>query len=249
MQVRDKGEVIDEGETESNNPNVSIKTVAVSSLKETLENGKSIDLKNAENTFTEKVSTQQRVSEHGIKKKLPVRTDLDRVKTSSQICNNSMAKAPPSSSENLQNLRETASRTISRSRQRKEAAEERLKGLFSSVTLSSDGSSTITYDNVKNIGTNECGPNQSLPETSRKLFDVTSRENLTNDENNIIRPSPVKANKIDENALADMENFDPRGKKVVVGTEVMEESKCGTKEHFSQQMNIQVMENFFVFKI
>jgi len=195
------------------------------------------------------------------------RGDLERFKVlmSNKVEARKAAPMSPSPIENLQRLKEETSRSMSRSRQRKEAAELKLKGLFSAHTQSyspSPSRQAQSYSpgpnrfgspallNVKSSGSDDSSrssrENHYPPKVSRNLFDPNLAP--TNDENNVICPSPRRATREGGNVLTEMGNLSISGEKSIQREESAEENN-DVKDHFSQQMNIQVLDNFFVFKL
>ena len=190
------------------------------------------------------------------------RKDLERFKallanknTDSRSTTSTTSSSP---SEAGQRVNSIASRSISRSRKRKEVAEEKLKSLFSAAALSGsfDG---ITFESPSlartksSISSDESSSVATLqPTPSRILFDHPAP---TNDENNVICPSPRRANGQDvTRVFADMANLSvsvkpetPEEKPAEKDDTVFENDNL--KHHFSQQMNIRVMDNFFTIRL
>lgn len=189
------------------------------------------------------------------------RADLERFKallanksTDSRSTNSTISSSP---SETGQRLNAITSRSISRSRKRKDVAEERLKSLFSAATLSGsfDGRS---YDSPSlahtksSISSDESTATTLPPTTSRILFDKPAP---MNDENIVICPSPRRANRQDvTRVFADMANLNVLDKPETPAEKTAEKDDTvfendNAKHHFSQQMNIHVMDNFFTIRL
>ena len=190
------------------------------------------------------------------------RKDLERFKallanksTDSRSTNSTISSSP---SETGQRLNSITSRSISRSRKRKEVAEEKLKSLFSAATLSGsfDGrtfdSPSLAHTKSSISSDESSSPTTLQPTPSRILFDQPAP---TNDENTVICPSPRRANRQDvTRVFGDMANLNvsdkpetPEEKPAEKNDTVFENDNV--KHHFSQQMNIHVMDNFFTIRL
>jgi len=177
------------------------------------------------------------------------RADLQRVKA--LLFNSSDSRyttMSPCTTENLRRLKEVTSRSISRSRQRKEVAEERLKCLMSAATRSEsfDDGASLFYSHSKS-GSSEDGSQKRLPpRINRNLFG--SNISPENDENNLVRPKARKAlppTRGSSDALMEVGNIT-----ISSDNDALPSAKGNDeKQHYSQQMNISVMDNFFLFKV
>jgi hypothetical protein len=154
----------------------------------------------------------------------------------------------PCTTENLRRLREVTSRSISRSRLRKEAAEEKFKCLMTAATRSDsfDDNSTLFRARGRIGSTDESSQKHLPPRVNRNVFGSTAH--VENDENNLVRPMARKArppSRGNPQTFMEIQNNGFLGDSNSVSS-VKENSE---KEHYSQQMNITVMDNFYMFKI
>jgi len=194
------------------------------------------------------------------------RADLERFKallankstTDSRSTNSTLSSSP---SETGQRLKAITSGSVSRSRKRKEIAEERLKHLFSAATLSGsfdgrtgDDSHSLaqTKSSMSTISSDESSAPPLPPKTSRMLFDKPAP---VNDENIVLCPSPRRADRQDDTRVfADMANLTVSDKPETPEEKPEEKNDTlfennNVKHHFSQQMNIHVMDNFFTIRL
>lgn len=180
-----------------------------------------------------------------------IHADLERFKSlvSSKIVDAASISSTmsPCPSETGRRLKEVTSRSICRSRKKKEAAEERLRSLINAATHSfdsrTDGGASIAV--TKSTSSEEGSDISLLPKMNRALFDNTAP---ANDENNVVCPRPRRATSQDSTRVfVDMANLT-----VLEKTEEWKEpitDNIQTKDNFSQQMNIHVMDNVFVFQM
>jgi hypothetical protein len=149
----------------------------------------------------------------------------------------------PCPSETGRRLNEVTSRSICRSRQKKEAAEEKLRSLLSAAAHSFD--SRIEDGGAISLSSEESSRISFLPKLDRALFDSDAP---TNDENSVVCPSPRRATRQDSTRVfADMANLNVSGMAEEWKEPIVENIQ--TNDHFSQQMNILVTDNFFVFQM
>lgn len=159
----------------------------------------------------------------------------------------------PCTTENLARLREVTSRSISRSRQRKEAAEERLKSLIHVATRSDSFEESSLFrgsSDDASRGSRESRSSRHSRASERRLPPSINRNlfGTENDENNLVRPRPRKTippSKGNSNTLTEIGNIKmPSSLSMLTARNEKEE-----KQHYSQQTNISVMDNFFIFKL
>lgn len=219
-------------------------------LKEKIENRRSI-LNQLDDGKIRRKEINNKLDEVERTLNATARADYQRFKASdSQLA----IVMSPSTSDNLKFLREVTSKSISRSRQRKVDAENRLMDLFSSARRSSgsfdtrgDDKSSITH--TKSGSSEENSQNLNPPKINRKLFG-SEESPLQENENNLVRPKPRKATSVlgeHSNLLTDIGNLGISGGHSTL--DIKKDARSQTKEHYSQQMNISVMDNFFVFKL
>lgn len=161
------------------------------------------------------------------------------------------SRLSPSPIENLKHITEESARSISRKRERKEAAEQRLLGLFSAASLirtkSEEGSYHYPSAMDARVDTMSDGSSRNTI-TKRKLFEQgQDQENdvCVDNNENIIHPIPKRVSETDANVIA--------SKLVDIGKpeddHVEDDGDVKVMHNISDQLNIQVHDNFYIFTL
>eukprot|EP00551_Chaetoceros_affinis_P017875 CAMPEP_0203735452 /NCGR_PEP_ID=MMETSP0092-20131115/32288_1 /ASSEMBLY_ACC=CAM_ASM_001090 /TAXON_ID=426623 /ORGANISM="Chaetoceros affinis, Strain CCMP159" /LENGTH=217 /DNA_ID=CAMNT_0050620001 /DNA_START=56 /DNA_END=709 /DNA_ORIENTATION=- len=145
------------------------------------------------------------------------------------------ADLPPHLMNHLQGLKEGSFRSISQKRERKEAAEMRLKGLFSkSLTMNkSEDSMAIAPRNISFSDQSYHSPSDN--KSSKSTDSPASTESADIDEESSFNPSSFE----DDNEEEEEEKVE----------EELPEITPQIKQHFSKQEHIQVYDSFIVIKV
>lgn len=156
-------------------------------------------------------------------------------------------------------LKEVTSTSISRSRQKKKEAEERLKSLLNARSSSFDLSHTKSSDestvasNTRSLSSQESLPLR-IPQKTNRVLDFEQNSIPEDDENHslFLRPSPRRAT-LDNVAkiLCEVENIviNSAEKNKQMEKEKNQKLQEYSQSHFTRQRNIQVMDNFYMFTV
>ncbi|GFH47583.1 predicted protein [Chaetoceros tenuissimus] len=156
-------------------------------------------------------------------------------------------------------LKEVTSTSISRSRQKKKEAEERLKSLLNARSSSFDLSHTKSSDestvasNTRSLSSQESLPLR-IPQKTNRVLDFEQNAIPEDDENHslILRPSPRRATLDDvAKVLCEVENIvlNSAEKNKQMEQEKNKKLQEYSQSHFTRQRNIQVMDNFYMFTV
>jgi hypothetical protein len=160
----------------------------------------------------------------------------------------------PSPNEGIYLKNIVSSPSISLSRRRKEAAEEKLISLFSAATKSFDSKPSIPGSLVGNINSMSSDESSERGDELKVSGSMDHTISTNMNRNKVMRPVPRRPNFHTPNSsgvFTDIANLDalvPDDSRRVHGTDGFNEYHT-TRKHYSEQMNIQVMENFFVFQV
>ena len=156
-------------------------------------------------------------------------------------------------------LKEVTSTSISRSRQKKMEAEQRLKSLLNARSSSFDLSHTKSSDestvasNTRSLSSQESLPLR-IPQKTNRVLDFEQNAIPEDDENHslILRPSPRRATLDDvAKVLCEVENIvlNSAEKNKQMEQEKNKKLQECSQSHFTRQRNIQVMDNFYMFTV
>lgn len=178
--------------------------------------------------------------------------DIDRINR--QTNNITAESVSPSPNERTYQKSSVSSPSISLSRRKKEVAEERLISLFSAATKSFDSKTNSPGSLVGHINSMSSDESSERPDdfkvSARKIHQRPSDLNQTK----VMRPIPRRPNVHSRGNPVDVLFSD------IANLEALHASRRGHRTddldkyqsantHYSQQMNIQVMDNFFVFQV
>lgn len=183
----------------------------------------------------------------------------DKALQSKQSYDSASVVSTLSTSTPTRYLKEVTSTSISRSRQKKKEAEERLKSLLNARSSSFDLSNTKSSDestvvsNTRSLSSQESLPLR-IPQKTNRVLDFEQNTIPEDDENHnlILRPSPRRATLDDvAKVLCEVENIvlNSAEKNKQMEQEKNKKLQECSQSHFTRQRNIQVMDNFYMFTV
>jgi hypothetical protein len=178
--------------------------------------------------------------------------DMVRLKKDTKII--ATDSISPSPNDRIYQKNGVSSPSISLSRQKKEAAEERLISLFSAATKSFDSwtNGPGSLGNIKSMSSDE---SSERVDDFKVSGSTNHRKPIHLNTNKVMRPIPRRPNVHTRESpgvfteIANLEMVVHDGARRVHDEIDDLDRYHSANYHYSQQLNIQVMDNFFVFRV